>query len=158
MIRIENIKKEQLGGFKSLEIIKLLDVLNCPHILTNQNSSQFTYKKFFESDVSILPIGETINMSAKPKRTASGILYSVEGGFEVNYLDDQVDTIFEDYHLQSVIVKANTFNNNAVIYGSLLAPLKFYYEVLHSKRIENPSKFVVSCKAEISQKPVITKV
>lgn len=155
MIRISNIKKEQVGGFKSLEIIKLTDVLNCPHILTNANAHQFTYKQFFESDIEILPVNETINMVAKPIRTASGIKYRADAGFEVKYLDASVDTVFNEYHLQNVIVKGNTFNNNSIIYGSLLFPLKFYYEILHSKQLENPSKFLISCKAEISQKPVI---
>jgi hypothetical protein len=155
MIRISNTKKEQLGGFRSLEIIKLTDVLNCPHILTNENANQFTYKQFFESDISILPVNETINMVAKPVRTASGIKYKATAGFEVKYLDAAVDSIFNEYHLQHVIVKGNTFNNNAIIYGSLHFPLKFYYEVLHSKQLENPSKFIISCSAEIPQKPVI---
>lgn len=155
MIRISNIKKEQLGGFKSIEIIKPEDVINCPHILTNANAENFTYKQFFESDIEILPVNETITMVQKPKRTASGILYDVSGGFEVNYLDAVADTVFESYHLEKVIVKAHTFNNSFVIYGSLFFPVTFFYEVLHSKLIENPSKFTVTCSAEIPQKPVI---
>lgn len=158
LVRIKNVKKEQLGGFKTLEIIKLSDIIFCPYILTNKNSDKFTYKKYFESDVSVLPVGETIYMSSKSKKKNSGILYKLEAGFDVNFLSEDLDTIFNEYHLTDVIVKATTYNNNAIIYGSVLFPLKFYYQVLHSKKIENPTKYKVMCKAEISQKPVIVKV
>lgn len=155
MIRISNTKKEQLGGFKSIEIILPEDIIFCPPILTNTNASKFTYKQFFEADVSILPVNETINIDAKPKRTDAGMIYTAQGGFEVHFLDDAVDTIFENYHLKDVIVKANTFNDNYTIFGSALEPLTFYYEIKHSSKIENPTKFIISCKADITQKPVI---
>jgi hypothetical protein len=158
MLKILHTKKEQLGGFKSLEIILLKDVINCPHILTNENAVLFTYKQFFEEDISILPVGETIYMNNTPKKTANGILHKLTAGFEVNYLDIDVDTVLEEYHLKKVIVKGNTFNNTSVIYGSVLSPLTFYYDVTHSKKIENPSKFAINCKANISQKPVIVKI
>lgn len=155
MLKIVHNNKEQVGGFRSLEIILLKDVIFCPPILTNANAAEFLYYQFFETDVSIQPVNETIYMIAKPRESASGTLYRMDAGFEVNYLDKAVEDVFEEYHNQKVIVKGNTFNDQSIIYGSVEFPLKFYYESDHSKKFENPTKYTVSCKADISQKPVI---
>ena len=155
MLKINQTQKEELGGFKSLEIILLKDVLNCPYILTNANALELTYRQFFEEDISILPVEESIYMRSRPKRKASGILYSLDAGFQVKYIEPNLEESLANYHLKQVIVKGFTNSNKVVIYGSAQNPLLFYYEPEHSTSIETTSKIRINCKAEISQKPVI---
>lgn len=147
--------KEAFGGFESIELIKTSEVLNCPDILTNQNSNNFTYISNEESKVDILPVGETIIISAKPVKNRSGILFTISGGFEVNYPSKSIEDLFATYLEEYVVAKANLLNGTSMIYGSLLFPLEVTYVLQHSKKIENPSKIRVSINSKIPQKPVI---
>jgi hypothetical protein len=147
--------KEAFGGFKSIELIKVSEILNCPDILTNNNSADFTYISDIENKVDILPVGETIIISAKPVKNRAGILFTVSGGFEINYPSKALEDLFASYLEEFVIVKANLLNNTSMIYGSLLFPLEVNYILEHSKKIENPTRIKVSINSKTPQKPVI---
>ncbi|PQB08012.1 hypothetical protein BST83_13260 [Polaribacter filamentus] len=158
MVIISQTKKEEYGGFQSLEIIRVKDILNCPVVLTNQNTSDFTYNTNQTNDAIITPVGETINLIGTPKKTAGGILYTIKGGFEVMYLDVAVDNLLQDYQEENIIIKAYTNNKSFLIYGSLEFPLTFNYSIQHAKKIETTSKYICSIIGETPQKPVLAKV
>jgi hypothetical protein len=158
MIIISHFKREQLGGFQSLEIIRTKDVLNCPDILTNSNTDEFTYISNTDTDAIITPVYETINVDANPRKTDAGILFNVKSEFEVNYLDINTDALLEQYQEENVLIKATTNNNKSIIYGSLQFPLQFSYSIVHSNKLENHSKFICKIFGNTPQKPVIAIV
>lgn len=158
MIVISQTKKEEFGGFQKVEIIRKSDVLNCPAILTNYNAIDFTHKTTSDTSVLINPVGDTINIKASPKKTDQGTLYNIKCNFEIPYLDIAVDNFLEKYQNQEVILKAITNSNKMMLYGSLENPLEFFYEIIHTKKIETISKYVCSISRNISQKPVIAKI
>ncbi len=155
---IKQIKNEEIGGFHNLEIIAIEDILFCPIILTNLNASNLDYKKYNDSDVEIMPVGETITINANPKRTVNGIEYSVKGQFEVKYLETDVDDVFSEAVSKRIIVKANRYNGTSIIYGSQSHPLYINYKIKNSKKFETKSKFEITITGKIPQKPVFIGV
>lgn len=148
-------QREEIGGFVSLEILILEDIVRCPIILTNTNATTFLYKKGYTSAVEIKPVRETLSVGSKSSKTKSGRIYSIESNFEVLHLDTEVDSIFATIQNKKVIVKANKYNGTSIIYGSLKYPLTFFYDVVNSTKTESPSKFEIKIKGKIPQKPVI---
>lgn len=151
-------QRESIGGFHSLEVITLDDVVNCPHTLTNENAATFLYNKGYSDAVEIMPVGETLLVGSTTTKTKSGRIFSITSTFEVLYLDIEVDTIFNNFQHKKVIIKANKYNGTSIIYGSKKYPLTFFYDIVNSKKAESPSKYECKITGKIPQKPVIYNV
>lgn len=148
------INKEKLGGFHSIEIIRKSDILSCPHILNNSNISEFKYKKGYDSEIEIMPVGESIIISSPVKKKPSGLEFSFKSKFEVLHPTAKIDDVFTAYTHGKVVVKGNKYDGTSILYGSFHFPLQLIYETKHSKKIETPTEMVVSISAKIPQKPV----
>ncbi len=148
-------QREDIGGFHSLEVITIDDIYYCPHTLTNENASTFTYNKGYSDAVEIMPVGETLLVSSDTSKTSSGRLVTITANFEVLFLDPEVDTIFNKFQHKKVIIKANKYNGTSILYGSQRYPLTFFYDIINSKKTESPSKYECKITGKISQKPVI---
>ncbi|WP_435263412.1 hypothetical protein [Tenacibaculum sp. nBUS_03] len=144
----------ELGAFHSFEIIPITDVLTCPGVLTNSNVSEFTYTKNESNNTIIQPVGETLIVSCKPRRTANGLLYAIASSLEIKSPSGEIDTLFNKIINQGFILKANTYTDSSILYGSKIFPLELIYQHVHSKKQENPAKIAVSIKGKIPQKPV----
>ncbi|WP_064967989.1 hypothetical protein [Tenacibaculum ovolyticum] len=148
------LNKEIFGGFYSIEIIPISSILNCPLILTNSNSSDFTYIKNTANIVEILPVFETIHIKSKPKKTPAGFEYLINAGYDVTYPNKAIDNVFNELMNEKAIVKVNQHNGDAIIFGSKTSPLEITYSFQGSKKVETTHKFKVKISGKTLQKPV----
>ncbi|WP_431166351.1 hypothetical protein [Tenacibaculum halocynthiae] len=156
---MENINSqnlEELGGFHSFEIIPITDILTSPTVLTNSNVSKFTYTKNKSNNTIIQPVGETLIVSCKPRKTAQGLLYRISSSLEIKSPSSEIDTLLNKIINQGFVLKVNTYADSSILYGSKIFPLELSYQHVYSKKQETPAKTVVSIKGKIPQKPVYT--
>jgi hypothetical protein len=146
--------KEQLGGFYSLEIIKVTDVLSGPKFLTNENIHLLSYKTNINSDVKIMPVGESILVKSTPTIKKGSEYHTVNSSFEILFPDDKIDTLLYSTTKSDVILKANFHDGTSIFYGSVVSPLELSYRHDLSKVLESPHKTIVTIKGKTTQKPV----
>ena len=147
---------EELGGFHSFEIIPITDILTSPMVLTNSNASKFTYIKNALNNTIIEPVGETLMVSCKPKRTAHGFLYPITSTLEIKNPSGEIDTLLHKIINEGVVLKANTYGDSSILFGSKIFPLELNFKHVYSKKQENIHKTIVSIKGKTPQKPVYT--
>ncbi|SEC45779.1 hypothetical protein SAMN04489761_3048 [Tenacibaculum sp. MAR_2009_124] len=145
---------EHLGGFHSFEIIKIADIISIPEIITNSNINQFSYSITGNNNTIIEPVGETLLVSSKPKRTTQGLRYHISASLEIKAPSSETDTLFDDYRKEEILLKANLYDGQSILYGSKVHPLELTYHDKHSKLQENPFKTIISIKGKIPQKPI----
>lgn len=147
---------EQTGGWRSLQIAPLDEILNCPDILTNANANQVSLNAG-PSTIDILPVTESIKITAKPSRTKNGFNYNINISCDFYYQSTVLDNFLNEYINKKMVVLGITTYGTEKLYGSKLHPLTFDYEFIDGKNIEEAATCRVLITGKIPQKPVIVK-
>lgn len=153
MAIIHTIKTEQPGGWFSIQIISLEELVYCPPILTNINSNSIVIVNASEI-LDVLPVGETIKIDEPVKITKSGAIYTIKGEFEFAKQSSSLDTFLNKYQGKKVVMIGTKHDGQRKLYGSKRFPLEFIYEQTNGKKYEDGNQTIVSVEGKTPQKPV----
>ena len=156
MVTLNTSDQEQTGGWRSLQIAPIEEILVCPDILTNQNANLVSLNAG-PTTIDILPVSESINISVLRKRDKAGFQYTIKIVLDFFYQSIALDNFLNDYLNKKVVVIGVTSYGSEKMFGSKLHPLTFNYDLIDGKNIEDPATTQVTISAVISQKPVIIK-
>lgn len=145
--------KENVGGWKSIHIATLNEIVSTPDLLTNNNASQISINQL-PSSLEIYPVAESIKITETPKLSASGISYSLKINIDFYYTSSEIDDYLNAYLHKKVIVIGKKNSGTEKIYGSKNHPLKFSYTLLEGQSFEDGAKIKVTISATTIQKPV----
>ena len=150
-IKTENL--EQTGGFFNAQIVSIDELTSCPSILTNNNAKDIVITPS-ATYLDILPVAENIKITEKSTKTKSGTLYTINGEFEIPVQSSELDAYFNDYLYKKVVLIGIKHYGQQKIYGSKKFPLKFSYQFINGKKLEDGSKIMIKISGKIPQKPV----
>ena len=156
MVTLNTSDQEQTGGWRSLQIAPIEEILVCPDILTNQNANLVSLNAG-PTTIDILPVSESINISVLRKRDKAGFQYTIKIVLDFFYQSIALDNFLNDYLNKKVVVIGVTSYGSEKMFGSKLHPLTFNYDLIDRRNIEDPATTQVTISAVISQKPVIIK-
>jgi hypothetical protein len=146
--------QDQTGGWKSLSIAPINDVLSCPDIITNANANTISLNSGPET-IDIIPVTESIKIQSTPRRSKNGFLYNIKITTDFYYQSKVLDDFLHEYVNKKVVAFGITTYGTEKFYGSVLHPLTFDYEFIDGKNIEQAATCRVSLTGNIPQKPVI---
>lgn len=144
---------EQIGGFRSLRIIAVDEIVNCPDVLTNDNAIYFTSTPALDT-IDATMVSESIALTSKPTRNRSGILHRINASFDMASQSSLLDDYLNDRTANGVVLVAEKHYGQQILYGSKNYPLKLLYENIHGKKQEEGTTVRVRISAKIPQKPV----
>lgn len=144
---------DQTGNWHSIHLATLAEVLSMPDILTNSNASQVSILTNDET-LDILPVPESFNVVVTPKRTKNGHQYAIKIQIDFPYQSAAIDDAFEKFLNEDIIAVGIKPDGTQKIFGSKLYPLKFDYQFLEGKKLEDGSKTRITIKGNVAQKPV----
>lgn len=156
MVKLNISDQEQTGGWRSLQIAPIEEILVCPDIVTNQNANLVSLYAG-PATIDILPVSESINISISNKRDKAGFQYTIKIVMDFFYQSIALDNFLNDYLNKKVVVLGVTSYGAEKLFGSKLHPLTFNYELIDGKNFEDPATTQVTISAVIPQKPVIIK-
>lgn len=144
---------EQVGGWYNVQIIPVNEIIYCPHILTNANSNELVISDT-DTGLDVMPVTENIKISETSKRTKSGTIHTVVAVFELRVQLVEIDTYFNNFINNKVLLIGTKHYSQEKLYGSKLFPLDFSYQFVNGKKLEDGSLIRIKITGKIAQKPV----
>lgn len=144
---------ESSGGIQKIEVYKITDVLNCPHLITPNNVDKIVFRQSSDG-IELYPVANEIEMKEPSKLDTGGTKYNIKGGFTVKTQNVLVDHKLYAASQVPVMVKVYFFNGNKRLYGSVVSPLFFSFQPYNGKEIENGSGYRVTINGTTTQRPI----
>lgn len=146
-------QRENAGGWNNIQLATVDEIEVCPSILTNSNAKNVTIIGSSDT-IDVVNSPETIVINSTPKKTASGFVYKIAISCSFDSQNETVDSYFNKFLHQKLIVIGTNNNQQKKIFGSKLHPLAFSYQEIHGKNLEDATTTKISITATIPQKPV----
>ena len=144
---------ENSGGYARLEIYKISDVADCPSTITPYNVLGITFNQPTEP-IDVFPVGDSIFVKEPPRERPAGVEYSISAGFTAKYQNPALHQEFEQLFNIPVMFVAVKRDGSKKVYGSTLYPLRFSYEPLNGKKLEDDHGFKITVKGKTPQRPI----
>lgn len=147
---------EQSGGWQSIQVALLDEIINMPDIVTNANAAQIEIVGA-EDTIDILPIPESILINHSKSQSKKGVEHSIKIQFDFAAQSSALDDFLYKYEAKKVIAIGVKPTSTEKLFGSKISPLLFDYDLIDGKNKEDGSITRVIISGKTLQKPVFIK-
>lgn len=145
--------EEQIGSFKSIQFYLLSETSSWPKIITDANSNKIIFTEGTDP-IEITPIGENQSIKENPKKNPAGIYYNVDGGLTFQSHSKALAQQLDVYQDRDCVIIVDYFTGERKLFGTNTHPLRFLYNMLSGKKMEDFTGINISLKGKTTHRAV----